>query len=286
VLGNLLSDANIGSSGVHCDNCAFAEGAARVANCWRAISAEKDRFSARSLRAFGGLLHTTQDFYAHSNWVELHKARSPVLLWDQGISSLPAGILSGTILQEEPKHCAPGTPDHNLVNKDADFSPQGRKIVSEGPNKGKSFFELAFEAAVEASVLQVERFVEGVECYRVITKTGDSLFSGTDAQVFVVLHGGGHDTGRMALNNPFGNDFERGQTDTFLVGTTAPVGDVDKVTIGFEAEAGVFPGWYLEEVGIERMGGQAPRKFKCGRWLAKNEGDGRTVVELALAPAP
>jgi len=294
VLGNILSDANLGSSGVHFDNCTFAEGAARIAACWRAIEAESDRFSARSLRAFGGLLHTTQDFYAHSNWVEVHKARSPILLWDQDPSSLPAGMLSGTVLHAEPKRCSPGTPDHILVNKDSSFSEQGRKVVSEGPNKGKSFFELAFEAAVEASVLQVERFVEGVECYRVVTKTGDSLFSGTDAHVFVVLHGGGNDTGRIFLDNPGVDDFERGRTDSFLVGTTAPIKDVEKLTIGFEAEAGVFPGWFLEEVTVECTGarvdgcagGPEPKRFKCARWLARNKGDGKTVVELSPKPAP
>lgn len=283
VLGNILSDANMGSSGVHCDNCAFPEGAARVSNCWRLIGSENDRFSARSLRAFGGLLHTTQDFYSHSNWVELHRASSPIPQWDQDPSSLPAEILSGTVLHAEPKRCSPGTPDHILVNKDADWSEQGKKAVSGGPNNGKTFFELAFEAAVEASVLQLERFVDGVECYRILTRTGESLFSGTDAPVFVVLHGGGKDTGRMRLNNPLGNDFERGKTDSFLVGTAAAIGEVEKVTIGFEPSpgAGAFPGWYLEEVAVERMDGSGPKRFKCGRWLAKDEGDGKTVVELS-----
>ncbi len=281
VLGNILSDANLGSSGVHCDNCAFGEGALRVANCWSAISSEKDRFSQKALKAFGGLLHTTQDFYAHSNWVELHRDRSPVPLWDQHPASLPAGIFSGTIDFEEPKHCGPGTPDHNHLNKDTDSSKQGGKTVSGGPNSGRSYFELAFEAAVEASGAQVERFVAGVECYRVVTRTGPSLFSGTDADVFIVLRGEEKDTGRLRLDNPPGNDFERGRTDSFLVGTAAGIGDLKKVTIGFEAEAGVFPGWYLEEVVVESMGGQPPKRFKCGRWLARNKGDGKTVVELS-----
>lgn len=288
VFGNLVSDANLGSSGVHFDNCAFREGLARIANCWRLIESEKDRFSQRSLKAFGGLLHTTQDFYAHSNWVELRQLESPLSLWDQDMASLPAGILSGTILHEEPKHCAPDTPDHNLVNKDAAFSEQGKKVVSEGPNRGKSFFELAFEGAVDASIRQLGRFVSGVECYRVATRTGNSLFSGTDAEVFIILHGGIKDTGIMRLNNAGANDFERGKTDTFLVGTAAYIGQLEKITVGYGVgpEAGMLPGWYLDEVVVERLDNEGSWKFKCGRWLAKGEGDQKTVVELKPEQAP
>jgi len=288
VMGNILSDANLGSSGVHCDNCAFAEGAARIRACRRAIESEPDRFGVRSLRAFGGLLHTVQDFYAHSNWIELHKGLSEMPLWDWDQSTLPGGILSGTILQEEPKRCSQGTPDHILVNKDSISSEQGKKVVSEGPNKGKTFFELAFEAAVEASILRVNELVLGVECFRITTRTGESLFSGTDAQVFIILHGREKDTGRILLDNPGIDDFERGRTDTFIVGTTAGIGDIERITIGFEAEEGLFPGWHLEEVVVEEasgrvdedMSGRGAKRFRCGRWLARNKGDGKTVVEL------
>lgn len=281
VFGNKVSDANLGSSGVHFDNCAFPEGTARIANCWRLIGSEHDRFSERALVAFGGLLHTTQDFYAHSNWIELHKA-APVPVWDQEVPSLPAGIRTGTVIHAEPKRCAEGTPGHDGLNKDSDGSEQGKKAVSGGPNDGKTYFELAFGAAVAASVVQLERFLSGVICYQVTTRTGDCLFAGTDAKVFVVLHGGGTDTGRLRLNNLGTNDFERGKTDTFLVGTAVDIGGLEKITIGYEPgpEAGVFPGWYLEEVVVERSDGEGRWRFWCERWLAKGEGDGRTVVEL------
>jgi hypothetical protein len=281
VFGNLVSDANLGSSGVHFDNCAFPEGSGRVANCWRLIESEADRFSERALKAFGGLLHTTQDFYAHSNWIELHKS-SPIPIWDQAPSSLPAGMFSGTIIQEEPKRCSDGTPGHDELNKDTDGSEEGKKKVAGGPNDGKTYFELAFGAAVDASVLQLDRFLSGVVCYRVTTRTGQSLFSGTDAEVFVVLHGAGMETGKIRLNNLGANDFERGKTDTFLVAAAGEPGELEKITIGFDVgpEAGAFPGWYLAEVVVERLDGAGSWKFKCGRWLAKDEGDGKTVVEL------
>ena len=280
VLGNLLSDANLASSGVHYDNCAFSEGSARIASCWAGISSEADRFSQRALQAFGGLLHTTQDFYSHSNWVELHKLVSPIPLWDLAVGSLPAGVFSGTVIQAEPKKCGPGTPDHDDLNKDDDRSDEGKRVVDGGPNDGKTYYELAFQAAVEASARQLERFVSGVACYRITTRTGPSLFSGTDAQVFIVLEGGGRKTGRMRLNNPGENDFERGNIDTFLVGTTVGLDQVEKITIGYETESGAFPGWYLEDVVVERVDEDGRWKFRCGRWLAKGEGDGKTILEL------
>lgn len=281
MFGNLLSDANIGSSSVHYDNCCFAEGSARIDRCFGAVMSERDRFSRRALQAFGGLLHTTQDFYSHSNWVEKHKEVSPVPVWDRDPASLPAGTFSGYVMHAEPKRCARGTPDHNDLNKDSGSSEEGRRTVPGGPNAGKTLFELAFPAAVEASVAQLWRLVAGVACYRIRTRTGQSLFSGTDAEVFIVLKGGGRNTGRLRLGNVGRNDFERGRIDEFVVGTAVDIGEVEKITIGYEAgpEAGAFPGWYLEDVVVERTGG-ATRKFVAGRWLARGEGDGRTVIEL------
>ena len=37
-----------------------------------------------------------QDFYSHSNWVELHQHLAPIPVWDVNVASLPAGVLSGT----------------------------------------------------------------------------------------------------------------------------------------------------------------------------------------------
>ncbi len=50
-----------------------------------------------------------------------------------------------------------------------------------------------------------------------VVVTSDRMGAGTDANVFIDIHGmDGSNTGRTLLNNK-GNDFERGQTDTFTV---------------------------------------------------------------------
>lgn len=52
---------------------------------------------------------------------------------------------------------------------------------------------------------------------QVVVVTSDRMGAGTDANVFIDIHGmDGSNTGRILLNNK-GNDFERGQTDTFTV---------------------------------------------------------------------
>ena len=98
--------------------------------------------------------------------------------------------------------------------------------------------------------------------------------------MFIVLHGGGTITRRIRPNNTNENDFERRKTDTFLVGTPVGIGEVEKITIGYEAETGVILDWYLKEAIVERVHGEGSRKSNCGCWLAKGEGDGTTVVEL------
>lgn len=53
---------------------------------------------------------------------------------------------------------------------------------------------------------------------QVVVVTSDKMGAGTDANVFIDIFGmDGTHTGRMLLNNK-GNDFERGQTDTYQVG--------------------------------------------------------------------
>jgi hypothetical protein len=52
---------------------------------------------------------------------------------------------------------------------------------------------------------------------QVVVVTSDKMGAGTDANVFIDINGlDGSTTGRMLLNNK-GNDFEKGQTDTFTV---------------------------------------------------------------------
>jgi hypothetical protein len=162
ITANLASDNYQSRSAIHFDNCAFREGAARVNRCWRRISLEKDRFSDESLKAFGRLLHTVQDFYSHSNWIELHHGVSPVPLWNLDPVALPAGIVSGTWKKGNPKRCRRGVPSHEKLNKDSSLSCSGKMIVKKGLNKRKSYHELTFKTAYRASIAELNKFLDGL----------------------------------------------------------------------------------------------------------------------------
>jgi hypothetical protein len=104
--GNLSQDLWQHKSEFHFDNCAFDEGSAYYQELWEQIrrqAASQNR--TRALRAFGKLLHLVEDFYSHSNWVELHAPQGAIPLWDMKCSSLPPGITSGTYGIGSPKRC-------------------------------------------------------------------------------------------------------------------------------------------------------------------------------------
>lgn len=155
VAANLATDLNQFESQLHFDNCTFALGAQRIVDLWALITAPNP--PTNPYVSFGTMLHTVQDFYAHSNWVELHEQESPVPVWDLDPGSLPSDIVSGTFWLDHPKLCAPGAPTHEELNKDSPDSPEGSKTVASGPNQGRTLFSLAFAAALAASAAQFDR---------------------------------------------------------------------------------------------------------------------------------
>lgn len=86
----LLADQHIymegdQSSANHFDNCAFSESIAKINYKYRiAVGYLNPKFPQpdKSAEEFGRLLHTVQDFYAHTNWVEMKRT----VLVDQGYS--------------------------------------------------------------------------------------------------------------------------------------------------------------------------------------------------------
>lgn len=66
--------------------------------------------------------------------------------------------------------------------------------------------------------------------YRVRVHTGDKRGAGTDANVFIILHGERGDTGKRPLEST-GNNFERGRIDVFGI-ETLDVGELSKITVG------------------------------------------------------
>jgi hypothetical protein len=155
---NIGVDLNQKDKWLHFDDSAFVEGIEHVETLWGAIEAGSHRMAN-----FGRLTHTIQDFYSHSNWVELHQHLSPLPVWDLTIAGLPAAAHTGTY-PGRIRRPGQAAPTHAELNKDCPFgwfSPSGARIVAEGPNRGKTLFELGYAAALAATRVQFDRLVGG-----------------------------------------------------------------------------------------------------------------------------
>ena len=157
-LANSAQDLKQGDSHRHFDNCVFQDSVNYISAEWDVVKTSPRANEA--LAIFGRLLHTVQDFYSHTNWIELHQTTKPVPLWNFKVASLPPGIVSGTWDLGGPKNCPPGAPSHSDLNKDSPDSTAGSKLVMSGPNQGRTLHDLARDAATRATEKQFERFME------------------------------------------------------------------------------------------------------------------------------
>ncbi|XP_033890281.3 lipoxygenase homology domain-containing protein 1-like [Acipenser ruthenus] len=121
--------------------------------------------------------------------------------------------------------------------------------------------------------------------YRITIYTGTKSGSGTDASVFICLHGDMGDTGERVLyaskNNV--NKFESGNADEFLIEAVS-LKQVRRVRIGHNGRGGGC-GWFLDKVVVREEGQPETQavEFPCNRWLDRNEDDGQIVRELVPA---
>jgi matrix metalloproteinase-14 (membrane-inserted) len=140
----------------HFTSSFFDDGYQYIQSEWQLINQTNDRVTA--LLAFGRILHDVQDFYAHSNWVELHEDESPIPTWD--LQTTGGGLWSGYWPNNDSSFARiSGTPNHAGSNKDNADSPAGSRKVRSGPNEGKTYFELAKEVATRASAEQMKTFL-------------------------------------------------------------------------------------------------------------------------------
>lgn len=116
--------------------------------------------------------------------------------------------------------------------------------------------------------------------YTLQITTGDRPGSGTNANVYVTLHGEGveGDSGRLWLEGG-GRTLRPGQTDRFSVTSSVLLSPVEALTVGHD-NSGVCPGWFLEKVVVECGTSGSRWEFPCHRWLCADEEDGRIEREL------
>jgi len=163
-------------SKAHFDNCAFdiatayvdalmteVDGHVTIARAARAKgdSAAAEAAGLKAFFALGQALHGVQDFYAHSNYVELSvkQAKKPadipvIAPWrpegKSRISELVGkGLVSGFVFWGFPQTCAEGTPSHADMAKDKATTTSGAVKVPHLENRSR--YQIAVQLAKAAS---------------------------------------------------------------------------------------------------------------------------------------
>uniref|UniRef100_A0A4W6CIC0 Lipoxygenase homology PLAT domains 1 n=1 Tax=Lates calcarifer TaxID=8187 RepID=A0A4W6CIC0_LATCA len=166
-----------------------------------------------------------------------------------------------------------------------------------------------------SEILDMEQLIN----YEVTVVTGDVVFAGTNARVFIQIFGDKGKTEVITLESR-SNNYERNTTEIFKV-PGKDVGKVFKIRIGHDG-SGLGSGWFLESVDVKHLimalvpkekkkddkkkkkkkkkdeededeeGGEEMQEvvltyhFPCSRWLATGEEDGELVVKEELVIHP
>ncbi|XP_059165244.1 lipoxygenase homology domain-containing protein 1-like [Physella acuta] len=121
--------------------------------------------------------------------------------------------------------------------------------------------------------------------YKIRVRTGTVKSAGTDASIFIIMHGNRGSTDRIPLRDPDGRRFERGSLDYFT-GTTEFIGQLKSITIGHN-NGGWQAGWFLEDVRIGLYQHNTFHQFayyeyqiNWNNWIAGDELDGTIVKTI------
>jgi len=163
-------------SKVHFDNCDFDGAVAYVdsllaevdGRVQRATKAEQDGNVAgrdaeikRSFFAIGKVLHAVQDFYAHTNYVELSVGQvkkstdiAVISPWTKAgkdaIKGLRGnGLVSGFVFWGFPQKCSSGTASHADLAKDSESTRSGSVRVTHLENRSQ--YKIAVQLARDTS---------------------------------------------------------------------------------------------------------------------------------------
>lgn len=99
-------------------------------------------------------------------------------------------------------------------------------------------------------------------------ETGDVRGAGTDANVYITLHGSsGVMSDKLLESHP--ENFERGRTDVFTV-RTQDLGEIERLDLRHD-NTGPSPAWYIERVSVteDKVNGQS-YFFLCQKWLGRS----------------
>ncbi|XP_059165247.1 lipoxygenase homology domain-containing protein 1-like [Physella acuta] len=118
--------------------------------------------------------------------------------------------------------------------------------------------------------------------YTITIRTGNVAGAGTNARVFIILHGTRGSTGRIDLRYHNRKSFEKGITDIFT-GSEENVGYINSITIGHD-NSGWRPGWFLVDVRItQHVTPSLEFLFNWNNWIATTELDGTIVKTISAS---
>jgi len=135
--------------------------------------------------------------------------------------------------------------------------------------------DISVNAALEKQLIGQIRCI-----IKVLVKTGNRPYAGTDCEVMCRIKGHSRTTATHRLSTcavRAGTLFRRGQTDEFAFQDWY-IGEPVQVSIWHDAK-GSDPNWFLEKVTVVLQNGQN-FTFKCDDWLSETEGKRQVRVEL------
>lgn len=105
--------------------------------------------------------------------------------------------------------------------------------------------------------------------YKISVKTGDKKGAGTDANVYIILHGTGTKTDSYNLDTFFKNDFEAGNIDDYSITSAISIPEVQRIEL-WRDSWGLFSNWYLEWIEVTSLSSKITSIFPVMKWIKED----------------
>eukprot|EP00163_Fabomonas_tropica_P020545 TRINITY_DN36408_c0_g1_i1.p1 TRINITY_DN36408_c0_g1~~TRINITY_DN36408_c0_g1_i1.p1 ORF type:complete len:1346 (+),score=395.84 TRINITY_DN36408_c0_g1_i1:227-4264(+) len=123
--------------------------------------------------------------------------------------------------------------------------------------------------------------------YSVTVWTGDKVFAGTDARVYVRLVGSIDASPKLELTNDTRDDddtFEKGDKNTFVF-QIPDLGDLMSLDVSHDG-SGFASGWFLERVAVINHAKEERRVFPCNHYIKSGRGRNLTPLPKSVTAKP
>ena len=117
--------------------------------------------------------------------------------------------------------------------------------------------------------------------YNVTITTGNMKYGGTDAKVYITLHGKNGNSSERLLSASKGA-FEVNDVDSFELKTTQDLGRLQSIKLRHD-NSGKDPGWHVESVKITCLNDGVIYYIPVHRWFSKEDDDGKISRTVYVA---